>query len=141
MEEFFEREAPGRVFSPLGVFARRLTGFIRYKECEVEPWSSKTRSVPAVEAVERRNGTVFVLESTAFRSAKCYSMIMDKFDFRPRFSPVIDSIPYRFSVAAYRGKKRVVIAWFSDEEPANDYLIPCRLDYTAIRFYCLKILL
>ena len=138
MEEFFNCEAPGRVFSPLGVFARRLTGFIRYIVCEVEPWSSKTRSVPAVKAVERRNETVFALESTAFRSAKYYSTIMDKFDFRPRFSPVIDSIPYRFSIGAYRGKKRIVVAWFSDEEPANDYLIRCRLDYPAIRFDCLR---
>ena len=65
-------------------------------------------------------------------------MIMDNFDFRPRFSPVIDSIPYRFSIGAYRGKKRVVIAWFFDEEPANDYLIRCRLDYPAIRLDCLR---
>ena len=63
---------------------------------------------------------------------------MDKFDFRPRFSPVINSVPYRFSIGAYRGKKRVVIAWFSDEEPANDYLIRCRLDYPFIKFDCLR---
>lgn len=104
----------------------------------MEPWSSKTRSVPAVKAVERRNETVFALESTVFRSAKYYSLIMDMFDFRPRFSPVIDSIPYRFSVGAYRGRKRVVVAWFSEEKPATDYLIRCRLDYPAIKFDCLK---
>ena len=132
---------PGEFFSPLGVFVRRLTGFIRYIPCEVKPWSSKTRSVPAVKAVERRNETVFALESTVFRSAKYYSTIMDMFDFRPRFSPVIDSVPYRFSIGAYRGRKRVVIAWFSDEEPANDYLIRCRLDYPAIKFDCLRSLL
>jgi hypothetical protein len=63
---------------------------------------------------------------------------MDAFDFRPRFSPVINNIPYRFSVAAYRGKKRVVIAWFSDEEPANDYLIRCRLDHPGIKFDTLR---
>lgn len=141
MEEFFDSDAPGRGFLFLGVFARRLTGFIRYIDRGVEPWSSKTRSVPAVKAVERRNETVFALESTVFRSAKYYSVIMDMFDFRPRFSPVINSIPYRFSIGAYRGRKRVVIAWFSDEEPANDYLIRCRLDYPAIRFDCLKSLL
>lgn len=138
MEEFFNCEVPGRVFSPLGAFVRRLTGFIRYIERGVEPWSSKTRSVPAVKAVERRNETVFVLESTAFRSAKYYFTIMDKFDFRPRFSPVINSVPYRFSIGAYRGKKRVVIAWFSDEEPANDYLVRCRLDHPTIKFDCLE---
>lgn len=63
---------------------------------------------------------------------------MDAFDFRPRFSPVINSTPYRFSIGAYRGKKRVVIAWFSEEEPAIDYLIRCRLDYPAIKFDCLE---
>lgn len=140
MEEFFDCEVPGRIF-PLGIFACELTGFIRYKAREVKPWSSKTRSVPAVKAVERRNETVLALESTVFRSAKYSFSIMDVFDFRPRFSPVINSIPYRFSIGAYRGKKRVIIAWFSDEEPANDYLIRCRLDYPAIRFDCLRSLL
>jgi len=122
----------------LGAFVLKITEFIRYIVCEVKPWSSKTRSVPAVKAVERRNETVFALESTVFRSAEYYCMIMDTFDFRPRFSPVIDSIPYRFSVAAYRGRKRVVIAWFSEQEPANDYLIRCRLNYPAVKFDCLK---
>ena len=63
---------------------------------------------------------------------------MDLFDFRPRFSPVIDSISYRFSIGAYSGKRRVIIAWFSDETPANDYLIRCRLDHPSIKFDCLK---
>ena len=86
----------------------------------MEPRRPKTRSVPAVKAVGRRNAVVLAIESTAFRSAKYFFLIMEGFDFRPRFSPVIKSIPYRFSIGAYRGKKRVVIAWFSDEEPAND---------------------
>lgn len=63
---------------------------------------------------------------------------MDYFDFRPRFSPIVDSIPYRFSIGAYRGKRRVVIAWFADEIPANDYLVRCRSDHPAIKFDCLK---
>lgn len=66
---------------------------------------------------------------------------MDRFDFPPRFSPVIDNTPYRFSIGAYRGKKRVVVAWFSDENPANDYLIRCRLDYPAVKFDCLRSIL
>lgn len=66
---------------------------------------------------------------------------MDFFDFRPRFSPMIDGIPYRFSVAAYRGKKRVVIAWFSDEGPAKDYLVRCRRDHPAVKFDCLRSIL
>lgn len=132
---------PGEFFLPWELSLADSPDLSGIHFCEVEPWSSKTRSVPAVKAVERRNETVFALESTVFRSAKYYSTIMDIFDFRPRFSPVINSIPYRFSIGAYRGKKRVVIAWFSDEEPANDYLIRCRLDYPAIRFDCLRSLL
>lgn len=63
---------------------------------------------------------------------------MDNFDFRPRFSPIVDSVLYRYSVGAYRGKKRVTIAWFADESPANDYLVRCRLDYPSIKFDCLR---
>jgi len=87
-----------------------FTELVRYTHCEAEPWSSKTRSVPAVKAVERRSGAVLALEGTVFRSAKYYFSIMDYFDFRPRFSPVINSIDYRYSIGAYRGRKRVIIA-------------------------------
>lgn len=66
---------------------------------------------------------------------------MDFFDFRPRFCPTIDSIPHRYSIGAYRGRKRVVIAWFADEVSANDYLIRCRLDHPSIKFDCLRSLL
>jgi len=66
---------------------------------------------------------------------------MDYFDFRPRFSPVVDSTPYRYSIGAYRGKKRVVIAWFSDETPATDYLVRCRLDHPGVKFDCLRSIL
>lgn len=59
-------------------------------------------------------------------------------DFRPRFSPVVDSIPYRYSIGAYRGKKRVVIAWFSDEASAVDYLVRCRRTNPYIKFDCLQ---
>ena len=61
--------------------------------------------------------------------------IMDYIDaFRPRFSPVVDSIPYSFSVAAYRGRKRVPIAWFRYESDAIDYLARCRRDRPYIKF-------
>lgn len=63
---------------------------------------------------------------------------MDKFDFRPRVSPIVDGAPYRYSIGAYRGKKRVVIAWFSDETPAADYLARCCLDHPSIKFDCLR---
>lgn len=66
---------------------------------------------------------------------------MDYFDFRPKFSPIVDNTPYRYSIGAYRGKKRVVIAWFVDEAPANDYLARCRHNHPYIKFDCLKSLL
>lgn len=66
---------------------------------------------------------------------------MDYFAFRPRFSPIINSVPHRYSVGAYRGKKRVLIAWFADEASATDYLVRCRLDRPGIKFDCLRSLL
>lgn len=63
---------------------------------------------------------------------------MDYFDFRPKYSPVINSAPCRYSVGAYRGKKRVVIAWFADEVSADDYLARCRCTNPYIKFDCLK---
>ena len=67
---------------------------------------------------------------------------MDFFDFpRPRFFPIVDGAPYRFSVAAYRGRKRVVIAWFSSEADAKAYLSRCRSDRPYVKFDCLESLL
>jgi len=63
---------------------------------------------------------------------------MDYFDFRPRFSPIVNSISYRYSIGAYRGKKRVVIAWFADKIPAIDYLVRCRRTNPYIKFDCLQ---
>lgn len=63
---------------------------------------------------------------------------MDYFDFRPRFSPIVNGVAFRYSIGAYRGKKRVVIAWFDDEVSANDYLVRCRLDHPCIKFDCLR---
>lgn len=63
---------------------------------------------------------------------------MDNFDFRPRYSPIINGTPCRYSVGAYRGKKRVVIAWFIDETSANDYLIRCRRTTPYIKFDCFQ---
>lgn len=63
---------------------------------------------------------------------------MDKLDFRFRFSPIVTGVPLRYSVAAYRGRKRVVIAWFADEGPANDYLARCRRTNPSIKFDCLR---
>lgn len=63
---------------------------------------------------------------------------MDNFDFRPRSFPIVNSAPLRYSVGAYRGKKRVIIAWFVDEGSANDYLVRCRRTNPYIKFDCLK---
>lgn len=63
---------------------------------------------------------------------------MDYFDFRPKYSPIISSIPHCYSVGAYRGRKRVIIAWFVDESSANDYLVRCRRTNPYIKFDCLR---
>ena len=63
---------------------------------------------------------------------------MDHFDFRPKYSPVINSAPLRYSVGAYRGRKRIIIAWFMDERSADDYLIRCRRTNPYIKFDCLE---
>lgn len=63
---------------------------------------------------------------------------MDSFDSRPRFSPIVNGTLWRYSVGAYRGKKRVIIAWFADESSANDYLVHCRRTNPYIKFDCLK---
>lgn len=64
---------------------------------------------------------------------------MDRFDaFRPRFSVVLNSVPYRYSVGVYRGGKRVIIAWFEDESDAIDYVARCRIDRPRVKFDCLK---
>ncbi len=51
----------------------------------------------------------------------------DMEDFRSWFHP--SPVPlksYRWSVGYYRGRKRVVIAWFEDEFSAADYCLNCR---------------
>lgn len=63
---------------------------------------------------------------------------MDYFDFRPRFSPIVNDVSCRYSIGAFRGKKRVVIAWFVDRVAANDYLVRCRRDHPSIKFDCLE---
>lgn len=63
---------------------------------------------------------------------------MGYFDYRPRFSPIINSVPYRYSVGVYCGRKRVVLAWFLEKTSANDYLIRCRRDCPRAKFDCLQ---
>lgn len=60
---------------------------------------------------------------------------MDHIDvFQPRFSPVVSSTPYRYSVGAYFDKKRVIIAWFLDEQAARNFCRRCRADRPHINF-------
>ena len=63
---------------------------------------------------------------------------MEYFEFRPRFSPTVNGRPCRFSIGAYRGKKRVIIAWFADQYAAYDYLARCRRDNSRVKFDCLQ---
>lgn len=63
---------------------------------------------------------------------------MSYFDFSPRFSPIINGMPLRYSIGSYRGRKRVVIAWFADESRAKDYLARCRRANPCIKFDCLR---
>lgn len=63
---------------------------------------------------------------------------MDYFDSRPKFSPIIGSSSFPFSIGAYRGKRRVVIAWFPDKVSAKDYLARCRRTNPYIKFDCLQ---
>lgn len=60
---------------------------------------------------------------------------MNRFDLlRPRFSPIVGSTSYRYSVATYYRKKRVIIAWFLDEFAAKDFCRRCRFDFPDIKF-------
>lgn len=63
---------------------------------------------------------------------------MDHFEFRPSFSPIIDGSPLRYSVGMYRGRKRIVVAWFADEAHAIGYLVRCRRDNPYAEFDCLE---
>lgn len=63
---------------------------------------------------------------------------MDYFDFKPKYSPVINGVSHCYSIGVYRGRKRVVIAWFSDETSANDYLVRCCRTNPWFKFDCLK---
>lgn len=50
---------------------------------------------------------------------------MDTLD-SPRFCPSIDGVPYRYSVGFYRGKRRVILGWFADQDAAMEYLLRFR---------------
>ena len=62
---------------------------------------------------------------------------MDVFDI-PRSRPFAEGVPLRYSVGFYRGKRRIVIAWFVDESAATDYLLRFRRDHPQFKADLLK---
>ena len=63
---------------------------------------------------------------------------MDRFDHAPRACPIIDGCPLRWSIGFYRGRRRVVIAWFADEKSARDYSCKIRVSYPHLKVDLLK---
>ena len=45
---------------------------------------------------------------------------------------------YRWSVGFYRGRKRVVVAWFQDKFCAVDYCANCRRSRPDLKYDCLQ---
>lgn len=41
--------------------------------------------------------------------------------YAPKYSPIIDRRPFQWSVGKYIGRRRLVIAWFDNEEAAKNY--------------------
>lgn len=52
--------------------------------------------------------------------------------------PVIDGRPLLWSVGKYFGKHRRVIAWFSEEHEARDYVQRCVLDTPGFKYDLLR---
>jgi len=57
---------------------------------------------------------------------------MDAFD-APKSCPRSEGVPLRYSVGFYRGKRRIIIAWFVDESVAIDYLRRFRRDHPRFK--------
>lgn len=53
---------------------------------------------------------------------------MDRFDI-PKACPLIEGRPLRYSVGFYRGRRRVVVAWFAEFCDANSYCAKMRLQH------------
>lgn len=56
----------------------------------------------------------------------------------PKFCPIVSGSPLRWSVAFYRGRRRVVIAWFEFESAALSFLEKARDRRSDLKFDCLK---
>lgn len=56
------------------------------------------------------------------------------FMFYPPRCPVVDDRPFCYSVGFYRGKDRVVLAWFVEERDALDYLRRVRTSWKHLCF-------
>lgn len=77
----------------------------------------------ATHEVGKGPRTCFSIRSqSALPNRSAYiEIFMDTCDF-PRFSPVIDHRPWRWSCGKYFGRRRVIIAWFEDEAAARDFV-------------------
>lgn len=58
---------------------------------------------------------------------------MDSF-YYPKASPIVEGSPLRYSVAFYRGRRRIVIAWFQDFDQAMDFLKRSRRDRPYLKY-------
>lgn len=52
----------------------------------------------------------------------------------PKASPIVGGVPLRYSVAYYRGNRRIVIAWFRDLDEAMDFLERSRRDRPYLKY-------
>ena len=62
---------------------------------------------------------------------------MDYYDV-PKFCPIVSGSPLRWSVAFYRGRRRIVIAWFELESAALRFLEKSRNRRPDLKFDCLE---
>ena len=106
MVESFDLLGPRRYSFLLRAFFHRLC---RYIPNEVKPWRPKTRSVPAVKAVGRRNVVVLAIESTVFRSAKYFFRLWICLIFAPVFLPWLTVFP-TVSLLEHTAAKRELLS-------------------------------
>ena len=76
----------------------------------------------ATHEVGKGPRTCFSIRSqSALPNRSAYiEIFMDTHD-APKYSPIIDHRPFRWSCGKYIGRKRVVIAWFDNEADAKDF--------------------
>lgn len=63
---------------------------------------------------------------------------MDYYDQTPKACPFVEGRPLRYSVGWYRGRKRVVSAWFADKQAALCWLNLAKAGYPHLKFDLLE---